>query len=624
MRILLAILLSLSAFAGEAKKNACLDCHDVAMEAFSKGVHGAQDCLSCHPGAAKQPHKGHPAIVDCSACHDGEVKAYQKSIHGVALKNGHADAAKCVNCHGPAHVIVKASDPTSPVAKPNLPGTCGACHSNPDFLAKHKLGLAHPVEAYRLSTHGREVGKGNTSAAGCSDCHGSHEILKAADPKSSIHRLNLSSTCGGCHSDVQTAFEASVHGRAVKLGLKGAPTCTDCHGEHDILAPSEAGSLVSPARVSAATCGRCHSDERLVARYALPKDKVEAFHDSFHGLSSKGGSTSVANCASCHGVHNILPSSDPKSMIHPANLGTTCGKCHPGTDKRFIAGPVHVVSNTASEHAAVRFIRRLYLWALIPMTLGFMFFHNLIDFIAKLRRRKPTHHTGEKLPRMNAGFRFAHGLVALSFILLVLTGFALKYPESFWAKPWLLFETRVPFRGWVHRVAAVVMIAGTLFHGLHLLFVKRDRKILLELMPGWQDLKDLVKAMAHNLGFKVARPTFGVFSYAEKMEYWAFMWGTVVMAVTGLLLWGENWSLQHFPKWVMDAATSLHWYEAILATFSILLWHWYAVIFDPEVYPMDTAWYDGMASGDHLKHTRPAYYARLKGEVDGEEGDDAP
>jgi hypothetical protein len=74
------------------------------------------------------------------------------------------------------------------------------------------------------------------------------------------------------------------------------------------------------------------------------------------------------------------------------------------------------------------------------------------------------------------------------------------------------------------------------------------------------------------------------------------------MAASGLLLWFNSFSLRHFPKWVTDAATALHFYEAILATLSILIWHMYTVIFDPEIYPMDRAWITGMASACHVEH----------------------
>src|SRR6185436_16602875 len=114
-------------------------------------------------------------------------------------------------------------------------------------------------------------------------------------------------------------------------------------------------------------------------------------------------------------------------------------------------------------------------------------------------------------------------------------------------------------------------------------------------------------AVAYNLGVRRERPRFLVFSYAEKAEYLAFVWGSLIMAASGLLLWFNDWTLRQLPKWVSDVATAVHWYEAILAALAILVWHFYMVIFDPSVYPMDRAWLTGRASADHLRHTRPAY-----------------
>jgi cytochrome b subunit of formate dehydrogenase len=107
-------------------------------------------------------------------------------------------------------------------------------------------------------------------------------------------------------------------------------------------------------------------------------------------------------------------------------------------------------------------------------------------------------------------------------------------------------------------------------------------------------------------------PKFAKFNYAEKLEYLAFMWGTLVMAVSGFLLWFNNWTLTHFPKWVSDAATAVHYYEALLATFAILIWHSYMVMFDPLVYPLDTAFIDGKVPADHYRHSRPEYYRALE------------
>jgi formate dehydrogenase gamma subunit len=273
---------------------------------------------------------------------------------------------------------------------------------------------------------------------------------------------------------------------------------------------------------------------------------------------------------------------------------------------------VHVQTTTGAAHPVVQWIRWTYL-ALIPMTLGFMILHNLLDFLRKLIRRQPRHETGVRVSRMNLNFRIAHWGVILSFPTLVFTGFALKYPEAWWARPLLMWEGHFAFRGIVHRSAAVVLIASTVYHVIHLAIVRRDRRLFLKAMlPELKDATDLADVFSYNLGRTDLEPQFKKFNYAEKMEYWAFMWGTVVMTVTGFLLWFNNFTLRHFPKWVSDAATAVHFYEALLATFSILIWHFYMVIFDPLVYPMDTAWIDGKASADHLRHSRPEYLRALE------------
>jgi cytochrome b subunit of formate dehydrogenase len=240
-----------------------------------------------------------------------------------------------------------------------------------------------------------------------------------------------------------------------------------------------------------------------------------------------------------------------------------------------------------------------------------MLFHNAADLLAKLVRHAPRVETGKQVPRMNLQFRIEHWLAVASFPILVVTGFALKFPDAWWARPILLWESQLAFRGMLHRNAAVVLIASLAYHAIHLVVSRRDRVILRYIWPGLRDLRDLGDMILYNLGLSHQRPHFGKFSYAEKIEYLAFIWGRAVMPPTGFLLWFNNFTLRHFPKWVADAATALHYYEAILATLAILLWHFYMTVLDPDVYPMDLDWLTGTASADHLRHTRPAYYREL-------------
>ena len=598
----------------KVSKVKCATCHGDEASHVPNSVHSALGdlaCQSCHGDHHEVAAAARTTLAKCAQCHADEVKEFRQSIHGQAATAGDTDAPTCMSCHGPVHQIRTSSDPSSTVAKANLPDTCASCHSKQRFLARHKIPFAHPVELYRQSVHGRAVVDGDGAAATCSDCHGSHGILPAHDAHSKVNHFNIPATCGQCHADTAKTYLESVHGKAMTAGEQGAPVCSDCHGEHLILGPKDQGSLVNAARVSMATCGRCHSDERLALRYNLPADRVPSYADSYHGLALRTGSQSVANCASCHGVHNIFPSADARSTVNAANLSRTCGSCHAGAGNHFVIGPVHVRISTGPAHPVVKWIRWTYL-VLIPLTLGFMIVHNLLDFLAKLIHRQPRHETGAQVSRMNLNFRIAHWGVILSFPTLVFTGFALKYPEARWARPLLLWEGHFAFRGAVHRAAAVILITSTVYHMIHLSVNRRDRLFLKAMLPQMKDATDLVQVLSYNLGLTKIEPRFAKFNYAEKMEYWAFLWGTAVMTISGLLLWFNNFTLRYLPKWVSDAATAVHYYEALLATFSILIWHFYTVIFDPLVYPMDTAWLNGKVPADHYRHSRPEYYRALE------------
>lgn len=592
----------------------CATCHAAQVEDASKSIHGAvlgeTACASCHGNVHELREAAKIAPAACAQCHAAEVQQLSGSIHGQAAKSGDPDAPTCMSCHGAVHKILASDDAASADAKRNLPAMCARCHADAGFLSRHKIPIVHPVEQYLQSVHGRAVLAGK-DAATCADCHGSHGILPARDPQSTVSHWNVAATCGTCHKEIAKTFKESVHGQAVAAGAKDAPDCTSCHGEHLILAPNNPASPVFAANVSAETCGRCHGDARLARLYDLPADRVPSYADSYHGLALREGSLTAANCASCHGVHNIFRSSDPRSTVNIANLSKTCGNCHQGIGTQASIGRVHVQISSGPSHPVVRWIRWIY-FVLIPLTLAFMVLHNLIDFFSKMLHPRPRIPGGEHVVRMNLRFRIAHWGVMLSFPVLVYTGFVLKFPDAWWAKPILLWEERGAFRGGIHRAAAVLLIAATLYHFLHLALHRRDRVFLWAMLPKWRDITELLDVVRFNLGLSSKAPKFAKFNYAEKMEYWAFLWGTAVMAVSGVLLWFNNFALRHFPKWTTDAATAVHWYEALLATFSILLWHLYFVIFDPLVYPMDLAWLNGRVPAEHYEHSRPEYLAELR------------
>ena len=137
------------------------------------------------------------------------------------------------------------------------------------------------------------------------------------------------------------------------------------------------------------------------------------------------------------------------------------------------------------------------------------------------------------------------------------------------------------------------LIGACFFHFGHLAVSARARSQIGAFLPRSDDFREFVHRVSYNLGLRSEPPAPVRVGYVEKVEYWAALWGTLVTAVTGLVLWFENFTLAWLPGWVPEAATVLHLLEAILASLAIAIWHFYFVIFDPAVYPMDTAWLTG-------------------------------
>lgn len=515
----------------------------------------------------------------CLSCHD-QGKKVAASVHA---------SVACATCHA------KHDEYPHPTGVPKP--ACMGCHSSEG-------------EEFARGVHGQEKSHGNAAAPDCGTCHGAaHE---AVSTKSVTFRKNIPDTCGMCHSDVADQFKASVHGKALANNIASAPVCTDCHGGHSILRPGNKESTVNTSHIRD-TCGQCHGNVNLSKRFGLPVDRITTYDASFHGLAAKGGSETVASCASCHGIHNILPSNDPKSMVNAKNLPATCGKCHPGAGTRFALGTIHAVEGQ-KEPFALAAVRFFYL-LVIPGTIGFMLLHNLGDWLRKLfARRFGTHPVtppaGRGAVRMYPFERLSHAMLVISFFVLGWTGFALKYADAWWAQPLTVLPN---LRRNVHRGAAIVFLVVSLMHVISLLTNPKLRKHWKVFLPKWRDAGDAMRMTMFNVGLSKRKPVIAAHSYMEKAEYWAVLWGGIVMLVTGWLLWANSWSMRFLPKSVLDVCTAVHWYEAVLATLAILVWHIYSVILDPDVYPLDTAFLTGRTVRQHAEeeeeetHPEPAH-----------------
>jgi len=597
--------------APKPKNEECLACHGdstlthdvggkpvslyVNPDKFRDSIHGGMfQCVDCHTDLKTSPHENPPAKVSCATCHADEQAAYDRSFHAKAHKTGDGEAATCVDCHGSPHELLAASNPKSKVNHANIPSTCGACHGQ-KFVMAARGQSAQVFLSYEQSVHGRAVAAGSGQAAVCTDCHGTHEILAASDAKSSIFKFNVPQTCAKCHGPIEQEFAQSIHGQAIARGDWQAPVCTDCHGIHSIKSHIDPSSPVNAQNVALVTCARCHEGVRLSQEFGFEGRRATTYLASYHGLASKLGSQVVANCASCHGVHNILPSSDPRSTINRQNLVKTCGQCHPGVTEKFVAAKVHVGAPLSADtgSVAVRWIRKIYI-SMILVVIGGMFLHNFIIWRRKAIVRRDSEHRA--ITRMNRNQRVQHITLLVSFIVLVITGFALKFPDSWFAG---LLGMSEKVRGITHRVAAVVLIGAGFYHLFYICFNRDGRRLVKDFLPAPRDASDVLRTIAYYLGISSDRPTFARFNYAEKAEYWALVWGLIVMASTGIMLWAKIFFGNLLPRWWLDVATAIHLYEAILATLAIVVWHFYQVFLDPDIYPMNWAWWDGKMSAEH-------------------------
>lgn len=586
----------------------CGQCHDDVVARFKGSIHedvvkdGDMRCTTCHTIHQRGKTLSKP-VNGCDQCHESEAAEYEKSVHRQGRK-GNGGAATCKSCHG-SHHVVAVSDSTSPVNPRNIPNLCGDCHERQAPMTRDYVRLPVVVPAYMASVHGEGWKEGKKTAV-CTDCHGSHDSRAANDPKSHINRANVAQTCAKCHTKIASEYEGSIHGRAVALGIADSPTCIDCHNEHLIKGHLDPTARISPEHRARDLCGDCHTNPELTSKYGLNPGVVKSYLDSYHAWAVSRGSDLVATCTDCHRVHDIRSPLDPASSVYPANVASTCGHCHPGSTERFAQSYTHL--GALQARGPQGWARYIYLW-LIGIVLGGMAVHNAL--IVRYETRRHFDHVRREpyVTRWLSAERVQHLVLLLSFTALALTGFALRFPKAWWVKLIGLGGHEL-LRARLHRTFAVVLVVTAVYHAGWLLATRRGRTSLQEMAPRAHDLQQFFQNMAFHLGRRKQRPRFRTFDYTQKAEYWALVWGTLVMALTGLVLWYPTVATSWLPAWVVRVSEVIHFYEAILAVSAIFIWHFFFVIFLPSVYPMSTTWIDGRIPADEWREYHAAEYEK--------------
>ena len=603
--------------------------------------------------ASAQATAGAPAATEktCVDCHDDPKLTAEggksMTVSADVFKRSAHRKLDCVDCHESGKTAKHPKEALGAVK----PQVCQECH-------------ADELKAIAGSVHGRRA-KGDKAVKDCTSCHDSlHRVRKEGDPESSLSPVNQIKTCGGCHDDMMADYERSEHARALlKSGLVGSsPSCSSCHGKHDIRAKDDAAATTNRANVSE-TCGKCHStvlhewkdsahgtalgtkadapvcstchESHAIRRADSTAVRSQvadrcgdchqtagvAFLDSYHGKASTLKSRKAAVCADCHTPHRVLAKSDQRSSIHPDNLAQTCGACHANANASFLTFDPHANPKDPKRNFYV-YLVWLGMTGMLLSVFGFFGVHDLLwlqrTLVGLLRREfTPAHdRTGPHVRRFTSMQIWVHVSIVLSFLLLAATGLPLKYAEASWAPGLMAVFGGPEVAGVLHRFCALVTFGYFAWHlGMvaYDVIVKKERGFFWgprSMVPQPRDLIDLW-AMIKFFLYIGPRPKFDRFTYWEKFDYLGVFWGVAVIGISGLVLWWPTLATLVLPGWALNAAYVIHSDEALLATGFIFLFHFFHTHLRPEAFPLDTVVFTGRIPLAAFKNERPLEYERL-------------
>jgi cytochrome b subunit of formate dehydrogenase len=415
--------------------------------------------------------------------------------------------------------------------------------------------------------------------------------------------------CGDCHAKEFLMYEGSFHGE-LSLSQKDskAPLCADCHDAHNILSP---GTPEFRAGV-AGLCTKCHGG------------REGTYLDSYHGKAYLLGDKQTAVCTDCHLGHRIVPRSDPSSSVAKQNLGATCGRCHPGANENFAGFRVHVNPQDPRSSPSIFAFWALYV-ALITVVFSFAAVHTagyiyrgLREGMYSRRLRTPRDRRGGtrvQYQRFNVFHRWMHFLVIVSFTTLVFTGMPLKYKDTAWAQWFMDLFGGVTAAGVYHRIAAIITVFYWSAEMVYMIvMVVRSRGKNLRgpnsMLPRGKDLQDIIGMFAWFVG-KGPKPQFDRYTYWEKFDYLSLAAGTVIIGVTGFMMWFPLKTTEYLPGIVLNIALVIHSNEALLAMGVIFIFvHFFSAHLRPESFPIDKVMFTGSLPVHHYRDERPLEYAR--------------
>lgn len=506
---------------------------------------------------------------------------------------------------------------------------CATCHQGIEDVYLHKIAEEEITTLSCVSCH-EDISKTVTADVhvtqekmSCLECH--NEIHTAPKSNPETFKATASASCLKCHETEK--YSDMGHGASLANGNSAAASCVDCHTLHATTKVQSDDPAIALAirTAQAENCIQCHSDSKIIADNGL-KDVVNSYNMTYHGKSmALGGDT--ATCVDCHTGHSITGSNDINSPLNPVQLAETCGKCHDGSSESFATYVAHPDYHD-SEGFPVLYWMNFFMECLLASVFTFFFIHTLLwwrkaYWLKWNTKTVPVVDVKEKeyVRRFSVLQILMHIALVTSFMVLVLTGFPLKYPDAAWAQFLIDIFGGVQSAGIAHRVAGAIEILMSIYvaiASIKFIFLDKERKgswwsILFgpdSLCPNFKDLRDL-KDMFLWFFNKGEQPKFDRWTYFEKFDFFAVFWGMGIIGTSGLIMWFPEAFSAILPGWLINVAAIAHSEEALLAAIFIFTVHFFHNHLVPNKFPMEDNIFTGRYTLDDLKHERPDEYERM-------------
>jgi formate dehydrogenase gamma subunit len=227
--------------------------------------------------------------------------------------------------------------------------------------------------------------------------------------------------------------------------------------------------------------------------------------------------------------------------------------------------------------------------------------------------------TAKTYVRFTPGQRIQHAVLIVSFTALAVTGLPQKYSATRIGETAITLLGGIEWARVLHRWAATVLMAATIYHLLDVAYRLLVRRRPLSMIPRYADVLHLAQTVKYDIGRATERPRMGRFTFEEKLEYWALIWGTVIMIVTGFMLWNPIATAQVLPGQWIPAALVAHGGEAVLAVLAVIVWHGYGV----HLRHFNRSMFTGTMTEEEMRHEHPLELEELEADRHRPEADPA-